>query len=361
MTPVSLAFAVLDASGRPGDLGIVLASRIVPQLLLLLAGGAVADRFPRRIVLLVANLGAGLTQGCVAVVLLTGHYSLPLVAGLALANGALEAFASPALRGIVPELVAPADLRRANSVLASTRNATLILGPTAAALIVAGFGGGWAIAIDALRFLAAAAFLARLNLPARPPAEQNHLLADIRDGWREFRSIRWVWSMAASFCALNLVNVGSWQVLGPALTKERSGEAAWGLVLGVRAGALGALPLFALGLGVPAPVLMGCAFIAALGFTVSGVTWETALQRHVPTHLLSRVSSYDDLLSYAAIPVGLLLVGPAASRWGAGHVALYCGVGYLAATLAPLAVRAVRDLPDAENLPDAQDRSARAS
>jgi MFS family permease len=370
MAPVALAFAVLDASGRPGDLGVVLACQIIPQLALLLVGGAVADRLSRRIVLIVSNLGAGLTQGAVAAVLLSGHYSLPLVAGLALANGALEAFTSPALRGIVPELVAPADLQRTNALLASTQNATRILGPTAAGLLVVAVGGGWAIAVDALSFVAAAAFLARLRLASPTVSTRNgHLLTDIRHGWREFRRIPWVWRMALSFCAINLVNTGTWQILGPALTKERSGEAAWGIVLSMRAvgllvmstlmyrlvlryplrtgplaGGLGACSLLALGLGVDAPLLMACAFVGGLGFAVSGITWDTSLQQNVPRDVLSRVSSFDDLLSYAAIPIGQLLVGPAAALWGGANVALWCGIAFAVAALAPLAARSVRDL-----------------
>ncbi|MEV0715589.1 MFS transporter, partial [Asanoa sp. NPDC050611] len=126
MTPVALAFAVLAASGRPGDLGIVLACQLVPHLGLLLVGGAVADRLPRRAVLVVANLGAGLTQGAIAAVLLAGAYRLWLVAALALLSGAVEAFTSPALRGIVPELVGPDDLRRANALLSATRWAVVV-------------------------------------------------------------------------------------------------------------------------------------------------------------------------------------------------------------------------------------------
>jgi hypothetical protein len=176
--------------------------------------------------------------------------------------------------------------------------------------------------------------------------------------------------MALSFCALNLVNVGPWQILGPTLTKERSGEAAWGLVLSVRAigllamsvpmyrlilrhplrsgnllGVLGALPLLALGLGLAAPWLMACAFVGALGFTVAGIAWDTSLQQHVPRETLSRIASFDDLLSFAAIPVSELLVGPAAAQFGGRNVALWCGVAYALVTLAPLAARSVRDLP----------------
>ncbi|MFC4591994.1 MFS transporter [Sphaerisporangium corydalis] len=369
MIPVALALAVLNASGRPTDLGIVLAGQIIPQLALLLIGGAVGDRFSRRTVLVVVNLGSGLTQGGVAALLLTGHYSLPLVAALSAANGAVGAFTSPALRGVVPELVATGDLQRANSLLAATQNAAGILGPTVAGLLVVGVGGGWAIALDALSFVIAALLFARLPMAAPVPPGVQGLLADIGQGWRAFRAIPWVFTMALSFCALNLVNVGPWQILGPVLTTEHNGEAAWGIVLSFRAagllimsvlmyrlilryplrggnliGVLGALPLLALGFGASAPWLVACAFVGALGLTVAGIAWDTSLQQHVPRDMLSRITSFDDLLSYAAIPAGQLLAGPAASQFGGRNVALYCGIGYALATLAPLAARPVRDL-----------------
>lgn len=122
MAPVALAFAVLEASQRPSDFGVVLVAHMVPLLVLLLVGGAVAGRFSRRAVLVLANSGSGRTQGAVAVVLLTGHYSLAAVAGLSLANGVIEAFTGPALRGVVPELVAPEQIQR--PALCSVRPAT---------------------------------------------------------------------------------------------------------------------------------------------------------------------------------------------------------------------------------------------
>jgi MFS family permease len=399
MTPVTLALSVLNASGQPTDLGVVMACQILPQLALLLAGGAISDRFPRRTVLWLSNLGAGLTQGGVAALLISGHYSLPAIAGLSALNGAIEAFASPALRGVLPDLVAhsspptapgppaPSSLQRANSLLASSQNAARVLGPTVGGLLVVGIGGGWAIALDAASFLAAAAFFARLPLPRRLPAHRpagarpdgadgnaragtasgRRMLADIGEGWREFRAIPWVVAMALSFCFLNLVNVGPWQILGPTLTREHGSEAAWGVVLSVRAigllamsaamyrltlrrplrdasllGLAGALPLLALGLGFGTPWLATCAFAGALGFTAKGIAWDTALQVSVPRHALSRIASIDDLLSYAAIPAGELLTGPAATHFGARAVAFWCGVGYLVANTVPLAVRSVR-------------------
>lgn len=142
MTPVALSFAVLDASSRSGDLALVLAAQSLTLLAFLLLGGAVADRVPRGRVLVLSNLGACATQGGVAGVLLSGHYHLGLIVALEAANGTCTAFTTPALRGVLPQLVHPAVLPRANSILSTSRSATRVLGPTVAGVVVAAFGGG---------------------------------------------------------------------------------------------------------------------------------------------------------------------------------------------------------------------------
>ena len=393
MTPVTLALSVLNASGRPTDLGIVMACQIFPQLVLLVVGGAAGDRFPRRTVLVVSNLGAGLTQAGVAAILLTGSYSLPAIAALSVAYGAIDAFTSPALRGVIPELVARDDTQRANSLLASAQNGARILGPTAGGLFVVGAGGGWAIALDALSFIIAAAFFTRLPaLPRQDSAAstaRRGLLADIGEGWREFRAVPWLMAMSVSFIFLNLVNVGPWQILGPDLTRQHGSEAAWGVVLSVRAigllamsavmyklplrrplrdtavlGVLGALPLLALGLGVGIQWLAACAFIGALGFTAKGIAYDTVLQQNVPRHVLSRIAAIDDVPSYAAVAAGELLTGPVAAAVGARTVALCAGIVYALANTAPLAVRSVRRLGAASDdspVPEVDDAAVSSS
>jgi MFS family permease len=372
MAPVALAFAVLDASRHAGDLGIVLAARMVPNLVFLLVGGAVADRFSRRTVLVLANLGAASTQGAVAAILLTHHYSLAAVAVLEFANGVLDAFTMPALRGVVPELVDKSRLRQANSLLSSTRNATRILGPSVSGLLVVTAGSGWAIAFDALTFLLAAGCLARLRLAATVPHQSSTVLADIRDGWTIFRGIRWVWIVSGTFCVLNMIQTGTWQILGPELTRRVSGAATWGFVLSARgvglllmsvvmyrlavrhflrlgqvSVTLVALPLLALGLHRGAPWLVVSGFVAGLGSSIAGIAWDTSIQEHVPPHALSRVASYDDLLSYVAIPIGQLAVGPLADAIGGFRLVSITGWVYIVLALAPLISREVRDLPHA--------------
>lgn len=80
MTPVALAFAVLDASRNSTGLGIVLAAHMIPLIVFVLVGGSIGDRFSRALVLRFSNYGSGITQLIVAVVLITGHYSLTFVA-----------------------------------------------------------------------------------------------------------------------------------------------------------------------------------------------------------------------------------------------------------------------------------------
>jgi MFS family permease len=392
MAPVALAFAVLNVAHRAMDLGVVLAANVIPHLLLLAVGGATADRLGRRAVLLAVNLGSALTQGLVAAILLTGNYSLPLVAALEFGNGALAAFTSPALRGIVPELVYPPQIQKANALLGAAGNATKIVGPGVAGVLVAAVGSGPAIAADAVSFTLAALCLLWLNRsphtatgirhsPRRrarrgrssPDRTRGHQLGrDIRQGWTYFRSVSWLWPVSLAFFVVNLVHAGPWQVLGPQLVGTSGDPQVWGLLLSVRAvgllvvsvlmyrftthhllrltlaaGALAAAPLLGIGLGLPSAWLLAATLVGGAGFAASSISWDTALQEHVPPDRLSRVASLDDLVSYAAIPAGQLAVGPLAEAVGSRTVCLVAAVGWIAATLLPLVVPQVRHLTPA--------------
>ncbi|MYW67212.1 MFS transporter [Streptomyces sp. SID8379] len=372
MAPVALAFAVLDASDSASALGVVLAAHMIPFLGFLLVGGATADRFSRRAVLVCSNAGAAVTQGCVAAIFLTGHFSISLVATLECLNGVLTAFTNPALRGLVPELVSKGHLQQANALLGWTRSATKILGPSISGICVVAIGSGPAIAVDALTYLLAAGCLLRLNSATSAPVRRSAgLLKDIRDGWSQYRGISWVWRVSLAFCVINLVQTGTWQILGPSLTEELSSKATWGFVLSaqgvgllvmntlmfrftsrylLRAGqlfsALGAVPLLLLGAHAgPAWLIVG-GFIAGAGGCVGAIAWDTSLQDHVPSRVLSRVTSYDDLLSFGAIPIGQLCVGPLASQFGEYVVVTLAGTIFALAAIAPLASATVRCLPN---------------
>jgi hypothetical protein len=88
----------------------------------------------------------------------------------------------------------------------------------------------------------------------------------------------------------------------------------------------------------------GAAFVGGLGLTMAAITWESTLQAAVPEESLSRVAAYDELLSYVAIPLSQLAVGPLAAMYGAQEVSVACGVAYIVVCLLPLLSREVRDI-----------------
>ncbi|WP_084775309.1 MFS transporter [Streptomyces sp. MOE7] len=369
MTPVALSLSVLNASNSARDMGAVLTANTVPLIVFTLAGGVVGDRFSRRLVLLVSHLGAAVTQAAVAFLLLSGNYDLRSLILLEALNGTTAAFTNPALRGIVPDLVPTSGIQRANSALGSAKNAAKVLGPTIAATIVTTGGGGWAISLDAATYFVAALCMARLKVTGNAPPRKAGVLLSLREGWTEFRSRTWVWTIVASFGMANCIQVGIWTVLGPLIAKERIGETSWGLVLSVRAAgvllmavlmyritlkrllpvaqtcaALIGLPLIALGLVTNVYWLAAATFVAGLSSGFYSVAWDSTLQEQIPRNVIARISSYDNLGSFIAIPVGQLSAAPLANAFGAPSVALLGGFLWIALTLCPLAVPSVRGL-----------------
>jgi MFS family permease len=369
MVWVALTFAVLQASDSTADLSIVVASYTIPLTVFQLVGGAAADRFSRSTVLVVSHLGSGAAQATSAALLLTGHYSLVALSALAVVNGTMQALGSPALTGVVPELVDKPLIQRANALLGATRNATKIFGPAVAGLVVAGAGGGWAVAVDAASYLIAALCLARLRLPAPVRRAGASLLRDLRGGWAVFRSLSWVWAGALALAGINLVQAGVWGVLGPVIAKDTIGPGSWGVVLSaeavgllvssivlyrvtvthlLRTGhlflALGGLPLVLLGLDVPVPVLVAGAFLAGAGSGVYGIAYETSLQEHVPGEALARVASIDTFAGFVTVPIGQLAVIPVAAAFGNTQVAVVAGGIYAVMAVSVLVLRSVRQL-----------------
>src|SRR3954452_17221655 len=233
MVAVALAFAVLELGGSASAVGLVLASRMLPLVGSLLAGGVVADRVSRRAVMVTADLVRLGSQGAIAVLLIGGGAQVWMLAVLSGVTGAATGCFNPASTGLLPALVAPEQLQQANGLRATVMAGGEIAGPAVAGVLVAAAGAGWAIGADALTFGASAAFLANVRLPKALPRAGGSFLHELREGWSAFRSRRWVWLPVAVFSVGNMV-WGAWSALGPVVAaRELGGAAAWGTVLAV--------------------------------------------------------------------------------------------------------------------------------
>ena len=342
IAPIALAFAVLELTDSLSALGLVLAARTVPQIAFLLLGGVWADRLPRHLVMVGSNVVSGVAQGAVAVLLLTDVAELWHLIALQLVAGASAAFFFPASAGIVPQVVPRALLQPANALLRLSLNSTQIAGAAAGGVLVATAGSGWALAFDAVTFLAAGAVLALMRLPRGARAKTKDTLGDLLAGWREFSSRAWLWGVVIGFALLNATHEGATNVLGPAVARDDLGGAdSWGLILSAKAAGLVAGGLLLLRFRPRRPLLVGCAAAAftapgmlllaleapvpliALAYLLSGigiellaVLWDVALQENVPQETLSRVYSYDALGSFVLVPVGFMAAGPIAQAIG---------------------------------------------
>lgn len=370
MAGVAFAFAVLAVENSPTALGYVLAANTVPMVLFMLYGGVVADRLPLTLVLRFGLLAAGLLQGLTAALVITGVARIWMLVVLAALSGTVMALVFPALVSIMPQLVPREQLQQANALQSLSRGSMRIIGPTVAALLVAGVGPGWALAVDAATYLVAAAVLLAVRLPPRPPREERtSTIAELREGWSYFRSTTWLWVVVVGFSALNAIHTGAWFTLGPARAKATIGVQGWGYVLSAESVGLILVTLVLLRVSLRRPLLTGMlgvtlmgvpilvfgavphvvpllcvALLAGAGSEVFNLGWTVTMQEHVPERMLSRAFSYDALGSFVAMPVGQLVAGPLAAAYGYRDVMVVSGVVYVLICALVLSSRSVRNL-----------------
>jgi uncharacterized membrane protein len=367
MAMVALAFAVLGFGGAT-DLGIVLLAREIPLVVLLLLGGVFADRIPRRTILVSSDLVKGAAQVATAILLFSGTANVWNVALLQAVFGVSAAFSRPATTGLVKEAVSDARLQEANALLGLSSSVLSIAGPAIGAIIVAAGSPAWAIAIDSATFFASAALIASMHLTASVRIASASILGDLRDGWREFVTRPWAVAMVVSFGLFQLSYFPALLVLGPVVAKEQLGGAgAWGTILAIEslgavvgglfalrlrfsrplvASQLSVLPagLLLAALAVPLPLiwLAVVSFANGIGFAVGNVLWMTALQRNVPGHALSRISSFDWLGSVALNPIGYAMIGPIAAAIGTPETLVIAAVMIIAVLVICVLLPSVR-------------------
>lgn len=335
MAPIAIAFGVLELTGSTRTSSYVLAAPVTAMVVILMIGGAVADRTSRQRVMVIADCLAALSQGAVAGLFLTGTASVPLLIALMLVNGACAAFHHPAAMGFIPQVVEQDELQSANALLGAARSSATMIGAALAGVLVAAFGAGITLALDAVSFVVAAVLLASLRVRKQVKTAPASLLEDLRLGAREFFAHQWLWTIVLQFTILVMGIEALFALIGPAIARDvLGGPKDWGFIMatfgaGTIFGGLLAIrlrverPMLVATLVVflwsPLPMLMtvpfsvavlcAAAFVHGIAGQVFGVLWSTTLHTRIPSQLLSRVSAYDSLGSIALAPVGVVLAG----------------------------------------------------
>lgn len=366
--PIALAVAVVAGGGGAGRLGLVLAVTMAARLACTLLAGVLADRLaPGRIMVVSDLVRAASTLGTAAY-FATGQDGTALLCALAAVTGGAAAFFGPAFVSLRPLLVTVERRHAANATLNVLQNAAFIAGPAAAGVFVAWAGAPWAFAVNAASFLCSAATVAAIRVDA-PRAERTGMVAELREGWREVTSRGWLLAGLLAATAYHAAFGAVTVLIDVIAVRDLGGPTALGWIsaaagLGGLLGGLLALrvhPSRPLLVGWPCVALMalyaaafawpgtlvvvlGAAVVAFGGLMYFSVCWDTALQDGVPHAVLARVSSWDILTSFVAIPAGNALAGPLAHAFGTGRVIVTAAVVMAAASLAPVLVRSSRDL-----------------
>jgi MFS family permease len=367
---VAIPFAVLAIGGSASDVGYVATASLIPMIVFLAAGGVAGDRLPRHKVMMAANSLQAVAQGVAAILVLTGYAQVWQLVVLAALRGTGLGFYYPAAQGLLPQTVPEKDRAQANAISRTGRNSAGIGGSALGGLLVAAAGPGWGLAVDAASFAIAAALRAGMRFPKMPAVVRESPLHQLREGWREFFARRWLWSIVAEFTIMSAVIAGTIDVLGPVVADARLGGAdSWGLILaGYGAGAiLGgfvmfrfrprrmllvasiaagvfAVLLFALAVPLTVPLITAAAVLVGVTSEIFVVNWFTAMQQEIPADLLSRLSAFDAMGSFALAPVGVAAAGPLAAALGTSTVLVLGGFVIIALTFAVLLVPEVRQL-----------------
>jgi MFS family permease len=381
---VALAVAVVTTGGGARDLGLVMATNVLTLLAGTLFGGIWADRLQPQRVMVVSDLVRFAATAAIAAMFTTGGYHLALLCALTVISAGAGSFFSPAMSSLKPLLVPAEERQRANATLSLLQSTCGVAGPATAGITVAAFGAPAGFTINAVSFLASlvAAALIRVRAPRGP---RSPMAAELAAGWQEIRSRNWLFANLIGAGTYHIAN-GVILVLVQVVAFERLGGAhaiGWiaaaeglggviGSAIGMRfrprrllfAGLL-ALPLMSVWAfayvwpGTLAAIMIG-AVIGYAGLLFYDVAWDTSLQENVPHRALGRVSSWDYLTSFLAMPVGNAIAGPLQDRFGTDRVLTVCACVLLAASTAMLLVPGCRRLvrtgspaPDPESAPGA--------
>jgi len=369
---VALAWQVYALSDAPTALSVVGIAMTVPTILFLLVGGVASDRLDRRSILIAADVGRGLAVGLMAVLAVGGWLELWHLVVLGAVYGTGSAFFAPAFDAFVPDLLRPERLAQANALDQLVRPLALrLLGPALGGVIVGVAGASAVFALDAASFAVSCAVLVLIRAPARRSVgDAGSVLADLRAGWRYVRERSWLWATFASAAIAYLLFMGPVEVLLPYVVKHPLHGGARDLGMVFAAGGLGSvicavmvgrrgLPrrtmtvmyvvwtlatLAVAGYGLASAIWQ--LMLASLAFnaleTAGTIIWATVKQRHVPGHLLGRVSSLDWLISIGLLPLSFALTGPAAAAFGAQTTLVAAGVLGAIVTAAALLVPGTR-------------------
>ena len=376
----SVAFAWFVYATTHDALAVTLLgiSNFAPGLVVGLLAGALADRYERRRLMILADLVPAAGVGLLAAFFVLRGFDLPVVLTTVVVVAAMGALFRPASNALLPQILPGEQLPDANGLLLSGMTAGGFVGSAVGGVLIVLVGAATDFSINALTYVVSAAMIAFVVLPpARrapsplPTAGRRSLVGDVREGLAYVRSqpaLLWtiVGSLGANFF---LAIYGTYEVVY-VLSFLRAGAAVYGVVAAMngigfgvgslatgRLGAVRRAGLVYIGTWASGGLLIvelafvrsvpnTIAVFAVVGFLggLGNTTYLACVQRIVPEALLGRFFSIDEVGSFAIIPLGQVAGGVLLTLVGVPTTYVLCGAGAFACTATLLLSRSVRRL-----------------
>lgn len=356
MQSMAQAWLVYRLSGSPLVLGVLWTMRFGPSLVLAPLAGVVADRVPRRTLVLATQAASLLQASLLAALSLTGAVRTWQVLSLALLQGVVDTLDMPARQTLQMDLVGAEDLQSAVSLNSSAFNLARMIGPALAGIVVSEFGEGVCFAVNAVSYLAVLVALFALRAPAAPAAAPRSLSSELLEGFRHALADARIRRVLVAVTVVSVLGM-SYSSLLPVLAGDvlRAGARGYGTLLagaglGAILGALtaaarssrglprsatalgqAALGISLFGLAASTSLAPALASMVAIGFIIAVQLSSTNafLQTTAPPHLRGRIISLYIWLFVGVSPLGGLAAGALAEHAGVACAIAVGGGGCL--------------------------------
>jgi MFS family permease len=343
---VALTLLVLDTThDSVTKLAWFAAARMAPTVIFLLIGGAIVDRFSRRILLLISDTMRALLTGVLVVMIATGALRFWELLVFAVLFGCFDAIFLPAISALTPEIV-PEDLLPAMNAVRPLSNQLTgsMIGPAVGGFLAA-FSTSLAMGIDCATFVASATALWLMNPTPKPARnEANSMWDDIKEGVHYVRKTTWLWTTLAAVTLVNAFLFSPMFVLLPYYVLHDLHDPKYYVgFLSAAAGVTGAIAALIVA-NLPSPkrrvrtawtywtvgslagLIVGVStnfweviifpMTASVTIIFGNVIWESLMQSEVPRELLGRATSVDWFVSLGVSPLGLVVAGEIANYVG---------------------------------------------
>jgi MFS family permease len=371
LTRVATSWLVYRLTGSAALLGVIGFCGLVPTFLLSPLAGVFVDRHSRHRVIVVTQILSMLQSFALAALALLHVITVAEIAVLQLFQGVINAFDTPARQAFVVEMVEDrADLPNAIALNSSMFNGARLIGPSVGGVLIALVGEGGCFLIDGLSYVAVIGSLLAMKVrPSAPHGAGQHVLGELREGWRYAAGSPPIRALLLLLGVLSLVGM-PYSVLMPVMASERlhGGAHTLGfLMAAVGLGALGgavrlAMRRSVLGLGrtiVSMALLFGVSLavfagsrqlwlslplLVVVGFSMMLQTaaTNTVLQTILEEQMRGRVMAFYTMAVMGTAPFGALIAGALADRIGApwtiasGGLLCAATAGYFATQLPKL-------------------------